>query len=85
MSNGRLTLPTDRHDWNKDAFPCIFMEISCQSVSCTLHNQRFHFLISNFRRQNYTSSKFTGKRNLLVNYGYRQLLTEYVINEMMKY
>ena len=45
----------------------------------------FIFLISNFRGQNYTSSKFTGKRNLLVNYGYRQLLTEYVISEMMKY
>ena len=37
------------------------------------------FLISNFCRQNFTLFK-----NLLVRYGYRQLITEYLISDRMK-
>ena len=59
------------------------VNISWQTVSCIPHNQHFHSWFQTFAGKislSSTTTKITGKCNLLVHYGYRQLITEYLIS-----
>ena len=82
-----VTPLTDRHGWNKNALPC----------TCLVNRFLVHFTTNTFVLDfelvqqksppppHPRPSESTGKRNLLVHYGYRQLIIEYHISRMMKY
>ena len=64
------------------------INMSWQMVSCIPHNQHFRSWFQTFAGKIslylHTKKKITAKCNLLVHYGYRQLITEYLISDMMK-
>ena len=69
-SNVRIAHLTDHHGWNGEAFPCPVVYISWHLVSCTPHNQHFHFWLRPFAGKIALSSKATGKRNHLEHFCY---------------
>ena len=84
-SNVGIAPLTDHHGWNGDAFPCPVVSISWHLVSCTPHNQHFHFWFRLFAGKIALSLKWTGKRNHLVHFDYCHYVIKYLMREMMNY
>ena len=68
-----------------EVFPCSVVYISCHLVSCTPHNQHFHFWFRPFAGKITLSSKSTGKRNHLVHFDYCHYVLKYLMRDMLNY